>query len=207
MVFGEAWASVMVELGGESSAAETIGAELIERHREPQRHYHTVEHIEAVLQHLQTLDAATPVTMLAALFHDAIYDPTAADNEERSAVLAIDQLARLGIDHAIIDDVAAIIRATAGHQLPQNPVAGMAEFLDADLSILGADAETYQRYAGHIREEYRHMSDDDYRAGRAQVLEHFAERDDLYFTAPGLALWDEAARRNLRAELSKLLGG
>jgi len=202
--FVESWKRLTADLGCDAAAAEAVGAELLERHLEAGRHYHRVEHIEAVLRHLDTLDAATPVTTFAAFFHDAIYDATAGDNEEQSARLAIERLTSLGIDAAAINDVAAIIRATAGHVLPPDPLPGMAAFLDADLAILGAELAVYRAYAVAIRQEYAHMSDDDFRDGRAQVLVHFAERDDLYFTGAGRALWDAQARENLRRELIEL---
>ena len=195
------WTQLTDGLGCAADQAQAIGAELLERHREPQRHYHSVEHIEAVLRHLDTLRAATPVTQLAAFFHDAIYDPTAGDNEEQSAMLAIDRLSSLDIEPAVVSDVAAIIRATAGHQLPESPCPGMREFLDADLAILGAEFDLYQAYANAIRLEYGHMSDDDFRRGREQVLVHFHERPVLYFTEAGQGLWDERARKNLQIEL------
>jgi predicted metal-dependent HD superfamily phosphohydrolase len=219
--FVDAWKRLSAELGCEPTAAEVIGAEvigaevigaevigaeLLERHAEPQRHYHSVEHIEAVLRHLSALDAATPATELAAFFHDAIYDPTAPDNEERSALLAVEQLTVLGLDAALVAEVAAIIRATAGHLLPADASPAMAAFLDADLSILGADPAVYAAYAVAIRREYAHMSDEDFRNGRAQVLRHFAERDELYFTAAGQARWESAARENLRVELHHITG-
>ncbi len=202
--FLEAWTQLTTDLGCDRAAAATLGNELVGRHREPQRHYHTVEHIEAVLRHLQTLEAATPATELAAFFHDAIYDPTATDNEAQSAVLATASLDALGIESALIEHSAAIIRATAGHVLPETPLPGMAAFLDADLAILGASIDAYQSYAIAIRREYGHMSDEEFRTGRARVLEHFAERDELYFTTAGRLRWDAPARENLSRELMQL---
>ncbi len=204
--FVEAWKRLSVELGCEPTTAEAIGVELVERHAEAQRHYHCAEHIEAVLRHLSALDAATPATELAAFFHDVIYDPTAPDNEEQSALLAVEHLTTLGLRTELIAEVAAIIRATAGHLLPGGASPAMAAFLDADLSILGADPEVYASYAVAIRREYAHMSDDDFRNGRAQVLRHFADRDELYFTPAGQARWEAAARQNLRAELDQISG-
>ena len=52
---------------------------------------------------------------MAAFFHDAVYDATRDDNEERSAVLAEHQLGSLGWDDARIRVVAALVRETATH--------------------------------------------------------------------------------------------
>lgn len=52
---------------------------LLTRWQEPQRHYHTLAHLTAVLDHVDVLEecAADPdVVRLAAWFHDAVYLPT-----------------------------------------------------------------------------------------------------------------------------------
>jgi predicted metal-dependent HD superfamily phosphohydrolase len=177
-----------------------VGRDLEARHREPQRHYHTVEHIEAVIGHLDTLDARTPTTLLAAFFHDAIYDPTRADNEARSADLAAESLD--GFDE--VDDVVAIVLATAGHALMAGAPAGTAAFLDADLAILGADEATYDRYAEAIAAEYAHVPIDEFGPRRAQVLAGFLDRPTLYFTEAGRNRWEARARANLTREIERL---
>src|SRR5689334_15382646 len=62
-----------------------LGADLLARWREPHRHYHTDEHLAFMLEiidrHADLADDADAVR-LAAWFHDAVYDPRAADNEE-----------------------------------------------------------------------------------------------------------------------------
>ena len=177
-----------------------IGGDLEARHREPQRHYHTVEHVEAVIDHLDRLDARTPVTLLAAFFHDAVYDPTRSDNEERSADLAAGSLA--GVDG--VDDVVAIVQATSGHQLPPDAPAGCAAFLDADLAILGSDQTTYDWYAEAITAEYSHVPGPEFRGRRAMVLTGFLERPRLYFTQAGHDRWEARARKNLAREIASL---
>jgi len=177
-----------------------IGRDLERRHREPQRHYHSVEHVEAVIGHLDSLGARTPVTVLAAFFHDAIYDPTRADNEERSADLAAESLAgTLGVD-----DVVAIVRATSGHQLPHDAPAGCAAFLDADLAILGSEQATYDWYADAITAEYAHVPAPEFRQRRAMVMTGFLDRPRLYFTEAGRDRWETRARHNLVREIERL---
>lgn len=204
--FAQHWNALAAGLGIAESATQSLLDDLVARHTEPHRRYHTVEHIEAVVSHLHALDAATPTTLLAAYFHDAIYDATRADNEALSAELAAEALGALGVAvvDAIVDDVAAIIIATAGHELPTDAPSGTPAFLDADLAILAARPEVYDAYAIAIRAEYAHMSDADFRSGRAAVLTHFAERDQLYFTEAGQARFDELARANLARELAAL---
>lgn len=178
---------------------------LLSRHREPQRHYHTAQHVQAVLSHLDVLDpSADPALRLAAFYHDAVYDsplpPGSESNEERSAQLAEQELA--DCDAELVERVASLIRVTDGHRLV--PLDGAAEFLDADLSILGAEPRVYDRYAEQIRKEYALVTDADYRVGRSLVLRQFFERDSLFFTPAGQSLWEAAARRNLARELHAL---
>jgi len=187
-----------------AQVTEQLTRDLVEKHSEPQRHYHTVDHIEAVLRHLQTLQALTITTGFAAFFHDAIYDPTRSDNEVQSANLA---RSFLGVSHVVeADNVAAIIDATARHELTDGLPADAASFLDADLAILGQSPKVYGAYTLAIRAEYTHLSDDDFRTGRAAVLESFVDRPSLYFTDVGRDLWEEAARANIANEIQALRG-
>lgn len=182
------------------------GERLLDRHQESHRCYHGVNHIVAVLEVLDSaLELPSPLPpslTLAAFFHDAIYDPQAADNEAASAVLARQELHRLWVPTPIVNATMAIIEATANHIPDDTP--WCAEFLDADLSILGAPEEIYQRYVEGIQHEYAHVAPDDFRTGRARILSGFLERDQLYFTAAGRAAFEAAARRNIAAELEQL---
>ena len=64
------------------------GARLIEAYAEPHRRYHDVRHLREVLGHIDELAPAAQdadLVRLAAWFHDAVYDPIRADNEDVSA--------------------------------------------------------------------------------------------------------------------------
>lgn len=195
------WQRLVAHVGAPPEAIDG----LLRRHREPQRHYHTAQHVQALLGHLDLLDPlADPALRLAGFYHDAVYDsPVAAgseSNEERSALLAQQELAACDAD--LVARVASLIRATDGHHLV--PVAGAAEFLDADLSILGAEPRVYDLYSKQIRKEYGHVTNTDYRVGRPLVLRQFLERETLFFTPAAQSLWEAAARRNLTRELQTL---
>lgn len=169
-----------------------IPPEVKARYTEPHRRYHTVRHLRAVLGALHRwLGPELPDSLLtAALWHDAVYDPRAHDNEEQSAALVS------GDPRA-----ALLILATKKHE-PLDEGEDMGWLLDADLWILGAAPRTYRRYAALIRQEYAHVPDTDYCTGRASVLERFLQRPRLYF---GPFTEREArARENLEAELSRL---
>lgn len=160
-------------------------------YREPHRRYHTVRHLRAVLATLHRwCGTELPESLwLAALWHDAVYDPRAHDNEERSAERVDDLRAR------------ALVLATKRHE-PTDEGVDMQLLLDADLWVLGAPPRTYRRYARLIRQEYAHVPDDAYRTGRTAVLERFLARPRLYFG--DFSAREARARANLRDELSAL---
>lgn len=200
--FLTAWASLGSELGLVPELSRTLGLDLAARHSEPHRRYHTTRHIEAVLGHLDHLHVATPVARLAAFFHDAIYDPKRADNEDRSAALAREVLGAAGV--AETDLVVAIVMATRDHTLPVDGPRDTAAFLDADLAILGAPSSIYDEYVTAIRAEYSHLSEHDFCVGRVSVLDRLLERMPLYLTTVGQASWEVQARVNLRRERTGL---
>lgn len=190
---------------GDGDAWSTLGEALRDRHNEPVRAYHGVRHVLAVLDTLAALDqerCARPALQLAAFFHDAIYAPTSDANEERSAVLAETELAHVGVDPAVIEETARLIRATDGHATDGSPEVEV--FLDADLAILGAAPDVYDGYAAAIRHEYGHLADDVFRSGRSAVLQMFLDRPQLFFTAAGRNRFEAQARRNLAAEIDVL---
>lgn len=180
------------------------------RYREPQRHYHGWEHIEALLRHHRRWQDSfhRPEPVLWALYwHDAIYDPQAKDNEEKSALL-LEAQAQGNISAEDIGFAATIIRATTAHKVPecltQADASDTALFLDFDLSILGAPEQVYDRYEIDIRKEYAFVPMEAYRVGRGAILKSFLARDRLYMTDIAHSTWDTQARLNLQRAIQAL---
>lgn len=180
------------------------------RYDEPQRHYHSWHHIDALLCHYRRWETHfhRPVPVLWALYwHDAIYDPRAKDNEAQSAVL----LEREAQGHLPAEDIAlaaTIVRATTAHKVPDGlspeDAADTALFLDLDLSILGAPVHVYDRYENDIRKEYAFVPEAAFRAGRGAILKNFLARERLYFTEICAADWEATARANLARAIAAL---
>jgi predicted metal-dependent HD superfamily phosphohydrolase len=178
-----------------------LGADLIARWSQPHRRYHTVQHLTAVLDVVDryaNLAADPDAVRLAVWFHDAVYDPAAPDNEERSAQVAEATLPDPG-------EVARLVRLTAGHQVAPGDANG-ALLADADLSVLAAAPRDYDRYAAAVRAEYAHVPDEVFRTGRAAILRDLADRPALYRIVPPRAEWHARAVDNLRRELRALAG-
>jgi predicted metal-dependent HD superfamily phosphohydrolase len=187
--------------------SEQALAALLARHREPHRQYHGVAHLGWVVELVVDLardvtDCDLDVAVAAACFHDAVYDPRSATNEEASARLAARVLAEVGWDAVRIDHVEAAIEATAHHDAGGDPTTAV--LLDADLSVLGADPARYTDYATGVRAEYRHVDDDAWRAGRGALLRSLLDRPRLFVTDAAHDRFEQRARANLTAELAAL---
>jgi predicted metal-dependent HD superfamily phosphohydrolase len=163
---------------------------------EPHRAYHNAHHIDACLRWADEVGANDEVEA-ALWFHDAVYDTRARDNEEKSAELVLESLR--GAEGA--GRIAAHVRATKSHQSTSPDTALV---LDIDLSILGADEETYARFEQQIREEYSWVDPAAYAAGRSAVLSGFLARERIYVTDDFRDRLEEQARRNLEWALSLL---
>lgn len=184
--------------------------DLKRRYAEPQRHYHVWRHVEALLSwavdreaDLENRDAV----ILAILFHDAVYDPARVDNESASARLL--ETADVGdLSEASRLRAVRMIEATAKHLVPEGLGSGehsdMCQFLDMDLSILGAPAEIFDLYEAAVRSEYDFVPIELFRAGRKRILETFQDRPELYFSPWGRSMFETQARANLTRSIEAL---
>lgn len=181
-------------------------ADLLKRWSEPQRRYHTLDHLTAVLDRIDTLAeyADDPdVVRLAAWFHDAVYLPERSTNEERSARLAERALPEAGVSQEKTREVARLVRLTVTHDPADDDPNGQV-LCDADLAVLASPPEAYAAYAAAVREEYGFVPDEAFRAGRAAVLRQLLSLPRLFRTPYGEREWEERARENLRTELAGL---
>ncbi|MBD9724927.1 HD domain-containing protein [Streptomyces caniscabiei] len=181
---------------------------LIARWAEPQRKYHTLDHLTAVLDRIEVLEdhAADPdLVRLAAWFHDAVYLPERSENEERSARLAERALREAGVPEERTAEVARLVRLTVTHDPADDDPNGQV-LCDADLAILAAPPEAYAAYTAAVREEYGFVPDDAFRTGRGAVLRQLLDLPRLFRTPYGQREWEDRARENLRAELAELAG-
>ncbi|MFP3907724.1 MAG: metal-dependent phosphohydrolase [Acidimicrobiales bacterium] len=208
-VLSRRWHELIAELDVPAEPATEIGAELIARYGEPHRTYHDRAHLSAVLDTVDELAGQPPApatVRLAAWYHDAIYQGR-ADDEQASARLAEDQLPGMGLAPDQVDDVAAMVRATARHFDPDaDHDTTTALLLDADLAVLGADPAAYDAYCEGVRAEHPQVDDEAFRLGRLQVVDALLARDRLFLTPAGFDRFEAAARANLRRERDQLTG-
>lgn len=201
------WTTLLRRCGA-TDAPEPYGRDLLKRWAEPQRRYHTTDHLLAMLDHIDALaeHADDPdAVRLAAWFHDAVYQPDRSENEERSARLALRALREAGVAQPLADEVARLVRLTVGHH-PEPGDRNGEVLCDADLAVLGGSPDAYAAYSAAVRAEYGFVPDDAFREGRAAVLRQLLELPALYRTPAAHARFDSAARTNLAAELGTLQG-
>jgi predicted metal-dependent HD superfamily phosphohydrolase len=199
------WRDLWGRLGAQGDAG-LVFAELVRRWSEPHRAYHTLVHLDEALAELDAArsQARQPdVVELAVWFHDAIYDPKARDNEQRSAEWAAQVLARAGLPAATGERVAELVLATQQHVAAPGDVDAQI-LLDADLSILGRPAARFDAYEAEIRREYAWVPADAFAVERARILRRMLERPVLYGTEHFRARLEAPARANLERSLAAL---
>lgn len=199
---------------GQMMESFVLGDALLEQirdlHSGPERGYHAWSHPLALLKLFEQVRPRLndPLAVYCAIvLHDAIYEPRAKDNEERSAVLAAELLDGV-VPEETLGRTVRLIEATARHAvpdgLPDDEAADMRVFLDMDLSILAAREDVFDAYEGGVRHEYREVPEDAFRAGRANILEGFLARDALYMSDWGREAFEAPARANLARSIAKL---
>lgn len=182
-----------------------VWQDLERRYQEPHRAYHNLEHIgecftEFAAVRSQALDPNA--VELAIWFHDAIYDPRAQDNEERSGQLAGDFLEPMGLPAVSIHEVRNLIMATRHTTPPTTPDASL--LTDIDLAILGQPPGRFAAFEQQIRQEYAWVPPSEFALGRAKILRGFLDRPTVYSTAAFRQKYEQRARTNLEWGLRQL---
>jgi predicted metal-dependent HD superfamily phosphohydrolase len=188
--------------GLQRAAPAGLRERLVSAYSEPHRHYHSLQHLQECIAHV---DAAAALAThpgeveIALWFHDAIYDPQARDNEQRSAEWAEAELRGSGASDGQIRRVHGLIMATCHRAVPEGQDAQL--LVDIDLSILGAAPARFAEYDAQVAREYHWVPEPVYRSKRREVLQGVLDRDVIYNTAHFRARHEQQARINLQAAL------
>lgn len=191
----EAWRALGV------AAPDGLHERLLAAWSEPQRHYHTLQHLAECLDLADKLREAMahPAEVVLALwFHDAVYDVRAHDNEARSAQWAAQALGDAGVSAEARERVDGLILATC-HGAADAPPASpdSAVLVDIDLAILGAPEPRFAEYKAQIRAEYAWVPPDVFTVKRREILRSFLDREHIYATDTMHRRFEAQARRNL----------
>ena len=179
-------------------------------YNETQRAYHSLQHIQQLFSQFEQIKHQLHephIIALALYYHDVIYDPRRSDNELKSAEYAVEALKGY-LSAEQCQHIYALIMMTASHELHEcldkDTVSDAAYLLDMDLSILGTPWSEYEVYAQAVRQEYRHIANEDYRTGRIAVLQKLLAHPVLYLTAYYHNHFELQARDNIKREISLL---
>ena len=178
--------------------APGLDVQLIEAYRQPQRHYHTLQHLLECLMQWETVMQLTQFPgelELALWFHDAVYHVKGKDNEAQSARWATKAMSEQGASAEQIRRVQGLIMATCHSAAPSQPDQQL--LVDIDLAILGAEGTRFAEYDAQVAAEYSWVPSWIYRAKRKQVLRSFLARDFIYSTPHFRCLLEAQARINL----------
>lgn len=199
---GKAWQDLTIHL---PDIKNTFFSRLHKLYTSNKRYYHNLNHIGTLLKltdQYQHLLKAPGTIRFAVWYHDAIYNATKNNNEEKSAELAKKHLSAMKVGQAVISDCYKLIIATKKHEIPNGLNTFDAKFLlDIDLSILAAPQEAYLGYTKQIRKEYSIYPDFMYKKGRKKVLQHFLNTERIFKTDLFFDLNEKKARQNLALEL------
>ncbi len=181
--------------------------DIVSSYTKKARHYHNLSHIHNML--IQAKSIRTSIVnfddlCFAIWYHDIIYESTRSDNEKRSAIFAEKCLKSFNIEEKRLRNIEKLIVSTQKHQVLIAENGDNAYLLDLDLSILGADWDTYEKYTQDIRKEYEIYPNFMYKKGRKKVLHHFLERDRLFFSADFKGKFETQARANIKREIDLL---
>lgn len=181
---------------------DKLWEDLVNHYTEKHRHYHNLRHIADMIEnllHIKNEIKDFETIMLATFYHDVIYNPTAKDNEEKSAKFMQKELSNISFPKEKINRCYNQIIATKKHELSVNSDTNF--LIDSDLAILGQEEKKYTDYTKKIRNEYFVFSDIQYKKGRISVIKHFLLQKNIYKTTFFQNRLEEKARLNLKNEL------
>jgi len=183
---------------------ENLWIEIETYYSSEKRHYHNLSHLENLFEELLPIQEKLEdwdTIQFSIFYHDIIYKASRSDNEEKSALLAIERLKEIGYPNDQILKCNHQIVTTKSHEFSD---AETNYFTDADLSILGKSWEIYLEYFQHIRKEYKIYPDFIYNPGRKKALQHFLKMNRIFKTDYFFEKYEKQARENLKKELEIL---
>lgn len=155
-----------------AGALDRVAASWCERHR----YWHGPDHVLTMLRETRSHSSGSEWEILAltALYHDAVYNPRAGDNEEASAAL----LRTEAVDpaHPIIEAAATLILASKWASPLQSALEQTFFALDAYQLSDACPIQERLAYEWAIFREYQWVDIATYRQKRAEFLKGWAQR-------------------------------
>ena len=194
--FQALWRRCLIDAARDDS--EKIYQMLLDAYGEPQRHYHTLAHIEQCLgmfDACKSLASDADALELAVWFHDVIFEPDRADNERRSADLYL-ELSRGAHDDELRGLVDRLIMATLhdGGPLQDHDASYM---IDIDLASFGLSWEAFLEDSRNLRRESAHLGDAEYYRRKKDFQACLLAKERFYQSDYFAGRLEKQARENL----------
>jgi predicted metal-dependent HD superfamily phosphohydrolase len=193
--FQKLWHHCLLASANDESA--DVHAQLIAYYSEPQRFYHTLDHIEHCLSLFDKIshELQNPTALeLAIWFHDVIYRPGSRSNEQLSADLF------MALSDGVFDDpfrntVYQLVMATL-HDGGEVENADAKYMVDIDLSSFGMPWAQFIRDSANLRLEMEDMPDDDFYRKQAIFQEKLFSQPRFFKTDYFYENYETQARQN-----------
>jgi predicted metal-dependent HD superfamily phosphohydrolase len=149
---------------------------LLSMWNESHRHYHNLNHLNDLIEQINEnkskfSEKEYEKLMLAAIFHDCVYDPMSSTNEEDSAKFLIE----CAVDKSNSDilDVQRMILDTKTHK-STTPLSE--SFNKFDMSIVERDFDQLLEWETGISQEFSIYTKEEYKEGRVKFLESLLDK-------------------------------
>ncbi len=201
------FAALWSRCGGDAAAGGLLFEQLAGHYGEPQRHYHTLEHIAHCLAQLdkipQEVECAEALE-LSIWYHDVIYQIGAKDNEQCSADRFMEHSTGV-IDEDLRQQVQALIMVTVHPSVPTTP--DQCLMVDIDLSSFCLPWPEFLRDSTNVRNEFPHLSDAEFSTGQIRFLRSLMARPWFYNSDYYRQHHEQAAHDNIHRLLLSLQHG
>jgi predicted metal-dependent HD superfamily phosphohydrolase len=188
----------------DSVPADDVQADLRRRLGAPDRRFHNLQHLRNCLvrfDEVESLLSDRDAVEVGLWFHDAVYEPSDAENERRSAKLFLAQ--SRGANPVFRRRVCGLILATR-HQ-GESHSSDRRFIEDIDLAGFGAPWEEFMHEGALLREEFAAQTDAQYHAGQVCFLERLKQRPWFFATDYFRDRYEEQAQDNVDRLLALLL--
>ncbi len=180
------------------------------------RHYHDHLHVGGIWATWVGPLGGNPLDvalLLADAFHDIVYDASAPPgwNEEqsakrllvRAAAFVNDSMTLRSVSEAVLMILGSKDHLHAGDDIVDTALRRRVRlFCDLDLSGMATDREGFDESTRLIRDEYPHVSDDAFAAGRRAFFETYLAAPKIFRSGLVPDSWEARARENIARALS-----
>jgi len=207
VVLGNRWQNACSKFGlkdragaGQSTVFEKVARTYLQRPG-----YHNLDHLSFMFRLLDQYrgNLRNPAVLdLAVFFHELCYFPRSARNEEDSARLSKVHLYSMGARDALMESISDLILATKEHKVVNGARDDLAYFLDSDMAILGADKESYRKYAVGVALDFKVVGIAHYADNRQRFLKGLQNKR-IFSTDEMHARFHDAAQKNIKEEVEQ----